>query len=271
MVKSLVRGFRKAREPVAYLLAIAILARQFFPNPVVQNSILATLGLLVLNLLFELHGAVLKAEKPRTYPELYEAIPDMKEYLGRFLRAKEPVSVMGIGMGMGHAVPLMANTLAQLLTSPDRVCLRLEMAMLDPEWEELERINPGWVVGAASSLERIQEFKKSYQEEMLRRGWKFDVYLYRHMPNLHGVLIMDKVLFLSSCYWRDGVLQGGDNQYKRYELGDNFGGDEKIRDFKSWVQYCKEAAGSRAGTVGQTEVGSSQVAQSTAITAETPG
>jgi len=130
--------------------------------------------------------------------------------------------------------------------------------MLDPDWEELGRINPSWIVGAASSLERIQEFKRSNQEEILRRDWQFDIYLYRHMPNLHGFLIMDKILFLSSCYWRNGILQGGDNQYKRYELGDNFGGDEKIRDFKSWVQYCKEAAASRAGALSRTESGNSQ-------------
>jgi len=59
------------------------------------------------------------------------------------------------------------------------------------------------------------------------------------LPNFQGILVNSEHLFVSSCTWKNGKLTD-DNFYELYHFNDNFGGKEKIDQFKSWFEHCRK-------------------------------
>ena len=233
-------AYLKVRKPLAFVLVIVAFAMRFVSIPVVQDAVLVALGIMVIQMLFELHDRITATERPRIYKEFFDATLQMRSCVEKTIEKKGDISIQWIGMTMHHAWTFLKNILPGIVADKRRVSIKIELCMLDSGWDKLEGLNASWKGRTVTNYEAICLFKKQVENKQTDNKWSIDVYLYRHMPHWHGLLIDNKYLFLSTCSWKDGVLLGGENPYELYERDDKLGGSKKISQFNSWFKYIRD-------------------------------
>jgi len=245
------------RKLIASILIILVVVLQLILNPItqiIQIVAVILLGLLVLQLLFEILEKPTGLDRPRQFNDYYQAQPVMKDYLENHLKREPTLSICWLDTSFEHALTFISNVLKPILHDNRKNALKIELTMLDPSWPDIERVNSTWTSLGKSNSESLKVFMEVYKEVLTNKGWSIDITLYRHLPNWQGFLINDRYLFLSTCIWKNGILSD-DNPYELYEAGDRFGGNEKIEQFKSWFGHCQreiQEASSQKSTPGVT-------------------
>jgi hypothetical protein len=163
----------------------------------------------------------------------------MREVILDRVNRKREIHIRALGMSMGHAWQFLVGTLLPILLDNNKQRVILEIAMLDSNWSELPKINPDWISRSAANLKEINRFIEDNKEKLTKKGWSIKVYTYDYVPNWHGILLDEDILFLSSCFWTGKKLSGGENQYELITPTEGASEQFKIRQFKSWFDYIK--------------------------------
>ncbi len=239
MALAMKTAYYRMRQPMAYLLVVVAVGLNWLPVPGLQVAALTALALILMQLLFEVHDAASAIPSPRSFLDFFAAQPLMREYIQRSLDRNAQVSIKGLGVTMQHAWPLLETMLLPVLDNGRVRNVHVELAVLDPEWPDLNRLNASWKTRIQGNVDSISLAQSILSTRLKDKSWRLELYKYRHMPNWHGFMIDEQYLFMGTCVWRDGVLTGGENRYELFEVSDQFGGTERIRQFNIWFEYCK--------------------------------
>lgn len=231
--------YSRIKPVIAMLLAGAIVIAPAIPLDGLQVAAIGALGVIILETLFDIHRIVNIREQSQIYAEFFDAAQAMKSAIIEYAKRKRHVRIRALGMSMGHAWPFLINILQPLLDSNVQCSINLEIAMLDSKWQQLEKINPNWKAKSETLYDEINRFSKANLEKLNAKQWHISVVVYSHMPNWHGILLDEELLFLSTCFWRDGKLTGAENQYELYRSSDKQLGVHRISQFVTWFDYIK--------------------------------
>jgi hypothetical protein len=239
---NLFRNYSEFRKILVYILFLISVILSIIPGPIaqlIQIAAIILLGWFILQIFFEILNPPTVLERPRQYDNFYNAWPDIKDYLMNTLKKSSPFTICWLDSSLEHASVLISDVLKPILLDSSKNPLKIELAMLDPNWAEIDKINPSWASLAKSNYESLKVFLDVYQEEIRKHEWSIDLLLYRFLPNIQGILINFEHLFISSCTWRNGQMNH-DNFYELYHFNDNFAGKEKIDQFRSWFEHCQK-------------------------------
>jgi hypothetical protein len=234
-------AYATAQRPLAFALVGLVLLGQFIDSQEVQFAAIGALGLIALETLFEIHQRMVVGQAgPRAYDEFFETTPDIVMDIQRSIDRSDQVHVRALGMSMGHAWTFLVNSLEPYSRrAGKRTRIKIEIAMLDPEWSVLAALHPAWKVRAEAHFNEIDSYITSKKSALEATGWSIDLYTYGHMPNWHGILVNETVLYQGTCTWRDGRLTGADDAYER-DVADNSPSEYKaIQRYLSWFRYIE--------------------------------
>lgn len=231
--------YRAIRRPMAWVLVVVAAASPLAPIPEIQIAALGALGLIILELLFELHKQVTQEKDVVVFSEFYEVSLALRGAIADRLHGNQRVCIRALGMSMGHAWPFLANTLVPILERDGRQVVDLQIAMLDAQWDRLEDLNPAWADRVGGNYRQILRFANEHRTLLERKGWRVSVHRYSHMPNWHGILIDQDLLFLGTCYWKSGLLTGGENQYELFRASESELATHRIEQFLSWFEFAQ--------------------------------
>jgi hypothetical protein len=241
-----VAAYNRGRAGIAYALVAFALAPQFLPLPAgVSYSALSVLGFVGVSVLFDVEARLQVAESANRFSQFYEVAAAMRS--AALSRAdRSGLHLQAVGMSMGHAWTFLAALLDEIAADPHVRDVKVDVAMLDPEWDQLEAINPHWAARCRPNRQAMETYSNTKMADQATRNWALQIHTYRHMPNWHGICLDGEILFLSTCSWRDGNLVGGENEYERFERGRGDRSARAFELFESWlgaIQVPRAVAG----------------------------
>jgi len=240
--RRLFRNYADFRKILVYLLFLLSVVLVVLPGPIaqlVQIGAIILLGWFILQILFEILNRPTVFERPQQFENFYYAWPNIKEYIINAFKKGSPCTICWLDSSLEHAFILINDVFKPILQENSKCPMKIEFAMLDPNWPEIDKINPFWISLGKSNYESLGVFRDVYQEQIQNHEWSIDVSLYRFLPNFQGILINSEHLFTSSCKWNNDILTN-DSFYELYHADDRFGGKEKIEQLKSWFEHCRK-------------------------------
>lgn len=230
------KAYQLAKKPTAYILLVLTLVSTVYPQSEIQIAALIALAALVLEVIFDIQKHIASVPTGRVYSDFYQTTESMRNEISRRIEEGRPVSIRALGISMGHAWTFLTSSVTSRIQK-DGKQIDLQIAMINPAWEELSKINADWVARARTNYEEIERHASLMLPHLKSSGSSISLSVYSHMPNWHGVLIDDDILFLSACKWSNDTLFGGENRYEIVLASDTIGGYAKIDHFRSWFDY----------------------------------
>jgi transcriptional regulator with XRE-family HTH domain len=163
------------------------------------------------------------------------AASDMRSKVSELVETGAPIDIKWIGLTMEYGAPVLIDLVSELERHNLLGQWSVEIAMIDPDWRRVDRINPTWKTQLSANVERLID---SLPKD------KSKVYFYDEAPSVHGFLINDRYLYESYCSWRKlGSklrLFGGENPYEYFDIQEQ--GDPQWRgaNFLGWLNYFKQ-------------------------------
>jgi hypothetical protein len=231
--------FRRILVYILFFLSVVLVVIPGLIAQLIQIAAIILLGWFILQILFEIFNRLTVLERPQQYDNFYSAWPDIKDCIMNAFKKGSPCTIWWLESSLEHASVMVDDVLKPILQNSPKNPLKIELVMLDPSWSEIEKINPSWISLAKSNYESLHVYLDVYNEEIRNHEWSIALSLYRFLPNFQGILVNSEHLFVSSCTWKNGKLTD-DNFYELYHFNDNFGGKEKIDQFKSWFEHCRK-------------------------------
>ncbi|MHC1728408.1 MAG: hypothetical protein AB9866_20795 [Syntrophobacteraceae bacterium] len=232
--------YEKSRVPLAYLLVLFAIALRFLPWPQFAVPALIALCLIILPILFETHKFVTNKESSRCSSSFTEAIPSIKRELDLYLHCTPNPSIVVLGIALYYQWPMLDSYLSHMLLNPNPPRVNVQIALLDPDWEEAERWSSAHRDQANSSISSIRSFVDQHKERIRKFDWSFEVWTFRYTPHWFGILIGKGKLFLGRSFWHNGRLRGGPNALEMLSSGDDFLGSCKIEEFRGWFEFSQQ-------------------------------
>ncbi|MEZ0611691.1 hypothetical protein ACAW74_24485 [Fibrella sp. WM1] len=233
VVKSL---YSRIKKYIIYVSVTIVILSEYIELPqYIQTISVLSLGVMIVELLFDINEKVSASKNRHYYNDFYEVSLKMKNLILHEIKSKKKLKIRVLGMSMGHAWQFLYNTLNPLLTNNnDNCCVVLQIAMLDPNWTDLKEINPYWIDKAVLNEKIIKQYIQLNQDRIANKNWEIQLYLYKHMPNWHGILVGEDYLYLSKCSWKDNVLQGGESAYEKFDGSVDAYNRLEISHFINW-------------------------------------
>ena len=252
LVGRLKEGFEVAQKPIAFIVMLTALTLDFIPSDILKPSIrdfayqtvLLSLALILMKILFEIYEKVVKDEKKLDTiesGELYSSILNI-------VSNERNVSIKCLGVAGRNA---WTNVLEKLLDEnnsdsliANRTKFEIDIALLNPRFlstnEQLfQRFNV--VTSISHSIKNACRHLLKISEP----GSTLNLHYYEHMPNMLGFLINNNYLFVTYAYCEhlqgEMTLRAGGTNYFVYDKNDKFGGQDVIRRFIGWYEYILES------------------------------
>ena len=257
LIERLQEGYEVAKKPIAYIMMFIAVLLESLPSELIPNevegvaysTVLVMLGLILLQVLFEIYEKVVHGRKELNIidsNELYSKILDI-------VVDEKKVSIKYLGVAGRHGWTsvldklLNENNADSLVANKTRFAV--DVALLNPEVrKDQDEIFRRFQV--VESIAVSVEMASKHVEE-ITTGSSVNLYFYDHMPNMLGFLVNDNYLFVTYAYWEhfQGVLtlRAGGTDYFVYDKNDDFGGQEIIRRFSGWYDYIIESHQKRTG------------------------
>jgi hypothetical protein len=221
--------WHRAQRPAALVLVVLAIGGSALGIDGLTLAAVAVLAALVLIVLFDIAEQV---EPPsyavERFPEFFAVSDRISMEIDRRLRDNGSVHIRALGMSMGHAWTFLAGVIDEAARRRPNSKLTLDVAMLDPHWDGIAPLNPDWPARAQTHHAEITRFIADLGD----RAQSVHLHVYRHVPNWHGIALDSDLVFLSTCSWRSGRLQGGANPYVVvHRLNDP---DGSVDVFRSW-------------------------------------
>jgi hypothetical protein len=227
-------AYTRTRIPLSYALVALALLPQFAPVPAgVAIAAIYSLGFIVLTSIFSIQDSLRRQNPEARFTEFYDVATEIRDAAST-RAVRRGVEIQALGMSMGHAWTFLSSLLSSLAKDRNVRNVRVQVAMLDPEWEQIAAFNPTWPERTRTQRQAILEHFTSNSELTNRRNWEFELRLYRHTPNWHGICLDGEILFLSTCSWQNGRLVGGENEYERFQRGGGPRADRAFELFQTW-------------------------------------
>ena len=84
----------------------------------------------------------------------------------------------------------------------------------------------------------INILTKMKSENKLTGRISIKLHQYDYMPNVHGIMLNKKEIFISSCNWdSDRHLKAGQNIYEHYQNDISKTHEKKVTLFRRWFDY----------------------------------
>lgn len=156
---NLFRNYSEFRKILVYILFLISVILSIIPGPIaqlIQIAAIILLGWFILQIFFEILNPPTVLERPRQYDNFYNAWPDIKDYLMNTLKKGSPFTICWLDSSLEHASVLISDVLKPILLDSSKNPLKIELAMLDPNWAEIDKINPSWASLAKSNYESLK-------------------------------------------------------------------------------------------------------------------
>jgi hypothetical protein len=229
------KAYQHSKRPAALALVFIAAVGSVLTSTAVQVAALTALCAILVEVLFEIQRYTIEHSRPRSFDNFYDVSLHIEEQIQQRMKRTRKVQIRAIGMSMGHAWPFLSEILRKLLDS-NAGAINLHLAIIDSQWNELAQVNPHWGQTADGNVARISTFAEANISRLLTSGSTITISRYAHMPNWHGVLLDDDVLFESTCIWQGDTLAGAENEYERHVVSDPIGA-ARIGRFTSWFGY----------------------------------
>ena len=248
--------YENFKEPIAYLLLTLVLILQYIDVEWIQTGVTIALGFLILQVLLNIGKEVVKKHTAELdkWHSWEEVDTKIVESINKIANNEEKLHIIILGISLRRAWHMIQQFIESNCIRKNTYHLssiNIELAIVDPEWLDGRKnsydfdsyIYKKYYPYSENTMSAIDEFKKEFSEILERKKIQIEIYKYKHMPNIYGVLINDRELYRGICHWewygkRPNLVASG-GEYELYKQGDTFGGSEKITEFKSWFKYCK--------------------------------
>ena len=233
-------SYREFRKPAVYLLVASALIGRYCKIPLAIEGSLLAMGVILLQLLFEIHQEMDRQRTFTRFPEFHSAAVHFSDVVRDCSKSNTTLTIRWLGLTMEYGAPYIDNLLRRLKESGDLKSLKLEIVMLDPKWSGMVHINRTWPDKASTGLSTLEDVYRRYCIDSNTANVSLRLFKYEHMPNWHGFMINDRHLYLSVCGWMDGMLLGGENEYELVEGRVSRTDIAKIQLFLGWFKYCQK-------------------------------
>lgn len=256
--KRLLEVLKKREHAIAYVIVVLIGIGEQIHIPIVHESAISILGVILLYEFFdlakdrirlrgiltgiaadtdEIRRELNKAVKQRIrFNNINEAQKQIQECIQECYQTDNHVEIQWIGMtiyNVGSVLKFVFNDLAKEAVVRE---LHMKVAMLDGKWVDTYKINKSWDSRRVDAgKENLLDSFRNKQSSGL--NWDCTINHYSHMPGIHGGLINGKYLFLGMAQWVDGDMHAGEKQYSLY-TDQSQDDQEKIRIFQGWFELC---------------------------------
>lgn len=195
------------------------------------GSVLAFLLALLLVLL-EIQKKLTQVETRK--PNLAETWPDIKQELGKALSRRE-AELSWLGGTLGDAWPQLRLILRPLAQSRRLPRITLNLAQVSPGFlKQITESGSHIPARAEAFWQEIQNFRQEFADYLAETGSTINLSRYDFMPNFHGLLINNSVLFLSHMRWEGKNLLIAEEPYERFDHRTDRG-SYHIDLFRSWL------------------------------------
>lgn len=257
MSAKLIAFYKRNRLTIAYLLMTIVLAAPYidivFPTLAIREKLLSAIPLFLLFLFNDWrtesddrlkrieHG--MNDPAPPTFPRFTAMEESMTSVMNDLIAKGDKISIKVIGVSSKFSSPFIQRLIIDLLeTGPSRsLDVEIGIALTEPsklkEWGLEE-----WDRSSRHCIEEATEFLRKHKKKMTTAGIKLTLGEYDNLPHWHGVMFNDKILFMGRTEWyRDGddslwQLRVGEVEYRRFEVNDSYGGNDRIDRFVQWHQ-----------------------------------
>lgn len=223
------------------LLAIALVLRIFY-HPEHAVSLLIIVAFIVLPLVFEVHQRVTETVKARAFRHFNDAAPQIRTRILDLARNQRLGSIRCLGVSLRNYWQFLESVMTELLNEKNPPRLVVEIAMLDPDWPDLDYLRAkDQRTHATANFQSIQALLIQHEEKLRANHWRIELSMYRYMPYRYGILLGDQTLFQGTMVWDErGNLTGGLSIVERFDAGDSMNGGEKISEFVGWFKHASK-------------------------------
>lgn len=249
IIKELISTGTKHRPLLILLSMITYAATPLIPSVgfrVGVATILATLSLLLLfDIYKELNEHFKKVEdllanpKPPTFNDYTIALSEIHTAIEERLLANNTVKIRIMGVSAKSCFPNLIRGFVEkfLQAKTGTGLIDVEMAIVRSDvlesWkQDIEK------TAAEHTIHGVDAFREKWSKLLPKSRLRIRLYLYDNLPQSHGVLIDNNVLFVGEALWESIADQPeiklGSNPYRRFEANDRFGGYAQIGKFNNW-------------------------------------
>lgn len=172
-------------------------------------------------------------------PSHSEANLAFHEEIRRALAEPGRCEMAWLGVTMQSAWLTLENTLGKAIQSRKASDLHIRLLQSDPAYLE-SILDDGDKQPAITrqQADYIKAFCERHDQCLRATGSTIELSQYAYMPNIHGLLINDSVLFLSYVRWTDSDLSDLSVPHEPFERFDRSTerGQYMIKLFKSWLE-----------------------------------
>ncbi len=213
MTDTIVKLFKRVRMPATFLMLIGFYVARMFDTQIAKDSVLVILGLLVLSVLWDIYEHVKPKNRPTLFSDFTNATPAMAEKIQEALADPSQTEIKYLGVTLRYAWPLLKNALERNLRKGQCTNTNITLALVN--WNEpiaCETIQASKEMAKAIQSD-IVNWKKSNVKKLADCNINIDLKHYRHTPNLIGLLVRGRSLFLGMTRWDGSQATAGENPF----------------------------------------------------------
>lgn len=283
MTENLIAFYKKHRLKIAYLLMMTVLAAPYvdiiFPTIGLREKLLSAIPLFLLFLLndwrTEMNDRLKKVEQGLNDPDppLFRRFPemekDMAEVMNDLVAKEAKITVKVIGVSSKFSRPFLQRIIGDLLQSKEKRKLDIRIGIVLTKPTKLKEWGlDTWDRDSQHSINETRVFLGNNKKKMKEKGISLTLAEYDNLPHWHGVMFNDQILFMGRTEWYKGgdneewQLRVGEVEYRKFKIGDSYGGQKRIERFILWHQRYLDRAktdGNVYQTDDNTEIGFEEI------------
>lgn len=175
--------------------------------------------------------------QPNMYRSFEHIVPSLEKILNNniddaIFQAELKINLLGICFY--KSFPFIKDFVEKNCMSGKRIEIRL--SMLDRGFIENSKLGEQWKIYYDVYQSQLDDFCKRVNKTK-NANVSLKICKYSYMPNLHGILINKKHLFMGECFLDSENNLRTDGNYALYEKGMSLQQDQKIIQFIRWFNY----------------------------------
>lgn len=247
--------YPKARPWLVLVFIIAINISFAIENPTLKYGATSSLAVVILFLIFDIYKQLLKRldkideclsePKPRPYKNYTEALSAIEPVIIERLAVNKELQLRVLAVAAQFTWKLLIEGIIEPYLNDlkedrelSKLTIHIAICVIETldDWKQEQLI-----VEEEKNLKGIARFKNTWREGIGNRI-SLEIFQYDTLPQWHGILIDDDVLFRGKCEWSKDFteLHVGQKEYIKFEKNDRFGGAEHIALFENWFRACQE-------------------------------
>ncbi len=256
-IEKVKKYYENYNEILAYFLFFLVVLLQFIETKVIQKGVVLTLLFIIITILFNINSEVAKKHtaKLEFFNHWRDVVSSLDSSLEEVASNEEHLNIRVLAVSLRYAWDDIIEHFIRKCMEENHHYKQLssvliEIAIIEPDWlEERSKYNFDYYFcqiykkPCLATITVINAFIEEHKEQLEKKKINIELYKYKHMPNLYGILINNRIFYRGICHWfkagNSYNLEASGGEYELYSQGDTFKGSEKIMEFNSWFDYCK--------------------------------